>query len=129
MASGLGSNWSGAYFPIGSTTVRLLANSTSRAAKVPTSGTGSSSGRPFSSKPFTLLSLRYLTPMIRSVRLGRDDLYLNIDTGVGVLYVVSGSRFTRTSLGMQLWAGTGASVPQISVWNRVQTSRPYPRAS
>lgn len=25
--------------------------------------------------------------MIRSVRLGRDDLYLNIDTGVGVLYV------------------------------------------
>lgn len=28
--------------------------------------------------------------MIRSVRLGRDDLYLNIDTGVGVLCVVTG---------------------------------------
>lgn len=48
--------------------------------------------------PFTPGLLRHLISIIRSVRLGRDDLYLNIDTGVGVLCVVSWPHFTRILL-------------------------------
>ena len=44
--------------------------------------------------------------MIRSVRLGRDDLYLNIDTGVGVLYAflnsISLESHSRCSYGQDL---------------------------
>ena len=44
--------------------------------------------------------------MIRSVRLGRDDLYLNIDTGVGVLYAfpnpISLESHSRRSYGQDL---------------------------
>lgn len=120
---------SGAHSPIESITVPPPASSTSRAARVPTSGMGLNCGRQSSSQPSTPHLLRHLTSTIRSVRLGCDDLYLNIDTGVGVLYVVFRPCLTRISPEVQLWAGSGASMPQVPVWNNVQTSRPHPRAS
>lgn len=53
-----------------------------------------------------MLVVHHLTSVIRSVRLGRDDLYLNIDTGVGVLYAFPNSvhldSHSRCSYGQDL---------------------------
>ena len=78
----------GTHSPIGGITALPLASSTSKVVKGATSAMDLNCGLQFSSQSFAPRLSHNLTCWIRSVRLGRDDLYLNIDTGVGVLYVV-----------------------------------------